>query len=577
MDETILGAALAEDKTKSKPRRIRDMAWDMIAVALIPLAGFANFITFRGFDPTRPEVSVASAWILLFALAVTAVIALRPDSLRPLVFVILVASFLHMENSFALPHWLSQWLLGIVGPDRLGVISLMIYVLPLAVVFFLLRDKLSVILGVAFGAMTLASFVMPHLPPDAVTVVERDVPPAALVGEKPPPLLHLIVDQQIGIDGLPPEVEGTPQLRQALLRFYRDHGFRLYPGAFTHFPATIESIPDLMNGAVVPSARAFLASRDDKAFLKTNAWFDELKRRGYEIEVVQTDYLDYCGGDDIPISYCATLIASDIRDIAETHLSTVDKATLLLYTYFDEDLSLLARMVRLAWYGLQKGAAKIGVSLPDWNRRSLTLSPIPGVAAIDLVTSRAAEIERGKAIFAHILLPHDPYIFDRDCRLKTDFQTWRPHESALWWHRVKSDPQRRLARYEEYYKQVLCLHKKLGTLLDVLAERGVLDEATIIVHGDHGSRISLIEPISGNEDLIVPRDVVDSVSALYAVRSPNIIPDVVEGQQSIQALFAAFALGKTNIQDNKDFYLKDPKTIVGPQQTRLPLVPFGDD
>ena len=207
----------------------------------------------------------------------------------------------------------------------------------------------------------------------------------------------------------------------------------------------------------------------------------------------------------------------------------------------------------------------------------MAMSPISALTAMDLLAARAAEAGPGTALFAHLLLPHDPYILSRDCRVKADLQAWRPRESAMWWHRVKSDPQRRLARYEAYYDQVLCLHRRLAALLDSLARRGLLENATVIVHGDHGSRLSLIEPITGNEGLMTSRDVIDSVSTLFAIRGPDIDPGLVQGQRSIQALFAALALGKEVPAESLDFYLKDPVSIVGPQQKRLPLVPFKND
>lgn len=557
-----------------KMQFMRAAIWDVVAVSLIPLAGFANFISSRGYDALRPEVLLACAVVAAIAVVIVAVIALRPDSLRPIIFALLVATFIYIENGFALPQWLSRQLAIYAGSESVAIFRGLIYCLPLAIVFFLLRENLSVILSAAFGAMLVANFVVAETPADTLTIVEREVPPVAVAGDAPPPLLHLVIDQQIGIDGLPPEVEGTPQLRQTLLDFYKDYGFRLHPGAFTHFPATMESIPDLLNGALVPSSRNFISVRGGKIRLRKNAWFEELRRRGYEIEVIQSDYIDYCHGDDAPVSYCATFIASDIRDIADLNLSTAEKSSLLLYNFFDEDFEQLARVMRLAWYGFQKKMSAIGVTLPDWNHRSMTLSPIPALRAMDLVTEQAAKIGSGQAIFSHLLLPHDPYILDRDCQTKSDFGLWKHHEAALWWHRVKSDPDRRLARYVEYYSQVLCLHKKLKVLFDTLEKRGVLDEATIIIHGDHGSRISMIEPVSGNEGLMTSRDIIDNLSTLYAIRSPDLEPGIIEGQRSIQALFATNALGIEGLQENLSVYLKDPANIVGPRQTELQLVPF---
>jgi hypothetical protein len=441
-------------------------------------------------------------------------------------------------------------------------------------VFFILRDKLSVILVAVFGTMVIASLILPQRSFEAVTIVEETPTVLAPAGEKPPPLLHLIIDQQIGVDGLPEEVAGTPAMRQALLDFYDDYGFRLYTGAYTHFPATLESIPDLLNGALEPSARHFVKLRDGQVRVETNAWFEELRARGYEIEVIQSDYVDYCHGDKAPISYCYTHIASDIRAIEDLDLTNWEKTKLLLFSFFDEDNELLARATRVGWFGIQQLGRKAGLELPDWDRRSLTLSPIPSLVAMDVLGERLERLEPGKAIFAHLLLPHDPYIFDENCKLKSDFELWMPHESALWWYQVKSDPQRRLARYDEYYKQVTCLHRKMGALLDSLAQRGILDQATVIIHGDHGSRISMIEAITGSEHLMTPRDIIDSVSTVFAIRGADIEPGAVDGQHSIQALFAELALGRDDITDHNDIFLKSPQSLIGPDQTRLPMVPF---
>jgi len=86
-----------------------------------------------------------------------------------------------------------------------------------------------------------------------------------------------------------------------------------------------------------------------------------------------------------------------------------------------------------------------------------------------------------------------------------------------------------------------------------------------------------VELLSGSEALITPRDIVDAMSTLYAVRSPQIEPGVVEGQRSIQALFAKFALGQRDVVESKDIFLRDPASLVGPMQTKLPLVPFKDE
>ncbi len=53
-------------------------------------------------------------------------------------------------------------------------------------------------------------------------------------------------------------------------------------------------------------------------------------------------------------------------------------------------------------------------------------------------------------------------------------------------------------------------------------DAGVFDEATIIVHGDHGSRISVIEPAAQYADQVTDRDLIDSYATLFAMRGPTV-------------------------------------------------------
>ena len=567
--------ALVESKAR-RPSRWQEAAWDLAAAWLISLAPFSNFVSSRGYDILRLDVFLASGFLILLAAAVAAVIALRPDTLRPLIFMVLVIVLLHKENAFFLPVGLNSLLADLAGPNLVPGLSAIIYILPTTILFWLLRNKLSIVLMVAFGTMVVASVAQPQKSIESVTVVEQSPPIVQIAGDKPPPLLHLIIDQQIGVDGLPAEVAGTSELGKVLLDFYEDYGFRHYTGAYTHFPATVESVPNLLNGALVPSAQRFLALRNGRSAVKTNAWFEQLSGRGYGIEVIQSDYLDYCHGDNAPISYCNTYVAFFPREIQNLEVADWEKAKILLFWFFDKDFIKLSRTARVMWYGAQKLGRKVGLELPDWDARVLGISPISSLAALDVLAERLENLEAGKAIFAHILLPHDPYILDENCRIKSDISLWMPRISALWWYGVQSDPQRRLTRYGEYYRQVTCLHRKLAGLMDILERRGKLSEATIIIHGDHGSRISTIEPTSGNEHLITPRDIIDSVSTLFAIRGVDIAPGPVRGAYSIQALFAGLALGRNDIADHSDIFLKPSRGIDGPNQTRLPMVPFTD-
>jgi arylsulfatase A-like enzyme len=68
--------------------------------------------------------------------------------------------------------------------------------------------------------------------------------------------------------------------------------------------------------------------------------------------------------------------------------------------------------------------------------------------------------------------------------------------------------------------------KKLDGLLVQLDRRGLLDDATIIINGDHGSRIPLHFP-SGTTlaaGVLEDADYRDTFSTLFAIKAPEVSP-----------------------------------------------------
>jgi arylsulfatase A-like enzyme len=64
----------------------------------------------------------------------------------------------------------------------------------------------------------------------------------------------------------------------------------------------------------------------------------------------------------------------------------------------------------------------------------------------------------------------------------------------------------------------------LGNLLEDLGKRGLLDDAIIVIHGDHGSRIPVHWPsgIALRSGVLSDSDFSDTFSTLYAIRAPGV-------------------------------------------------------
>ena len=118
------------------------------------------------------------------------------------------------------------------------------------------------------------------------------------------------------------------------------------------------------------------------------------------------------------------------------------------------------------------------------------------------------------------MMPHYPYVYNANCELR------QPQE---WLERVDGDAplgvantvDSRAARYARYFEQASCVLKKLEGLMAAIPP-SLRRDAIVIIQGDHGSRLSLIEPELPGGSRMSAADYADSYSTLFAVRSPDL-------------------------------------------------------
>jgi hypothetical protein len=301
-----------------------------------------------------------------------------------------------------------------------------------------------------------------------------------------PVLLHLVLDEHIGVEGLPDDMAEALAMRESLKHLYVDKGFHLFGGAYSEHMRTVNAIPRVMNFGV---DRPWEYANRTRSTLATNAYFDRLGADGYRIHVSQTDYMNYCANEFV-VS-CDTRPAAEQTSIANAPLSVGEKVYLLTteFAKLSTALTMPAALYHRTFYGSQ----------------TVALPPLGPLTALDELAAELRSTKPGNAYFVHVLLPHSPYALDETCRLR-DLVDWRDQ-----WNGPKRE------RIAAYLKQVACLNGKLAAVIEAAGR-----DAIVIVQGDHGYRIADIEP--GVEALgkFSERDLVASHSAIFAVRAPGI-------------------------------------------------------
>ena len=240
---------------------------DFIAGRKAALAAFAllvalllNLLLFQEYPIRTPEVGLALLALAGVAGLYGGVYALSNRWIRALLEALLIAAVL---DSAAAPV-----------PLRIGA--------GIAVLAFVLWKQRSV-LPFAFVAALAATaagamgFGQQHQPAMSQSVRPNNsaVPRADL-----PAIVHIILDEHIGFDGLPTDNPHTPAVRAALDRFYLGHGFRVFGRAHSDFAFTGNSIPEILNFGTRPPK-----SKLHRRTPANIAYFDLLASRGYELKV----------------------------------------------------------------------------------------------------------------------------------------------------------------------------------------------------------------------------------------------------------------------------------------------------
>jgi len=508
--------------------QLRPFLLDLGALTLIALAPFVVLLSFNGYSYFTPEVLMILVAALAAAALLAGVIGFTGSLVRAIVLAGCVALFIDVQVS--LP---TSW-------PSIAVTTLFLAVVAaLAAVLWLLREHATTILAVIFVTLIGLTLVRGSSGPQGI-VSERTASAGSGTAE-PPLLIHLLLDEHIGVEGLPPEIPGASTLRPELIEFYTSRGFRLFGGAYSQYANTFNSIANLLNFASREVSHPYLlqGSGDDETAwnLKKAAYFQMLQQRGYHLHVYQSKYMDLCHADGVQVQECTTYPVTSLSLLQGLRLGTGEKARAIANAIVTQ--SNILRVVNKVYERLIRGTLlRAGWHLPAWRWQVPLFGSLPIPEVFERLSDDIARHPRGHAFFAHLLMPHYPYIFDRHCELRPHTSEWLTNHIASTDLLVYNTVDSRAQQYDRYAEQIRCALTLIDGLLDDLESRGLLRDAIIVVNGDHGSRIPLHFP-SGKtlaSGVLTDSDLSDTFSALYAIHAPGVSPGYDAGPLSLVEL-----------------------------------------
>ncbi len=381
--------------------------------------------------------------------------------------------------------------------------------------------------------------------------------------------MHLILDEHIGLEGIPEDVPHGREMREFVREFFETYGFRVFARAYSRYANTYNSLPNLVNFSSKPVERAFTSGVEPYVVLG-NRYFELLGRAGYNIHVYQPDYIDFCAASQEYIVKCAT--RGTIKIIEASDIPVLDKVT-LIYRRF-ADLSALKPAAEARYRRVRHALRSAGWALPEWWLKHAPLGPLPEMPLFNEVTADVARASPGDMFFVHLLHPHYPYVFDATCDLRP-VREWE--ESRNPGPMPPNDRESRARRYGLYLEQMRCLYRKLEAMFQEWQKAGIFDRLVIVVHGDHGSKIYQRSPRVHNLQELSTSDYVDEFSTLFAVKGPRHPPGYDRRVAPLEQLLGEVIGEPTGDADGHAehyVFLRDSPTE---PMLRQPLPAFGDE
>ena len=511
-----------------------------IAVPLLVVPSpFLVFVKFHDYGLLHTEMLLSYSIIGMVGLALGGALVVTPRVIQLVIVASLLTVFADFQFDFQSLFKSFEYAAGELRiHPRAAFLGLVICVFAgcLAALWVIRRHAMTIV-AVTFAVINAAIFLFGvgggggsgvMIPTHATTQGDLD--------KSLPPIVHLILDEHIGVEGIPNEIAGGRELRALLKQVYVDEDFRLYGRAYSMYYNTYNAISNIVNFSADDVDGAYIEGISRPFRLISNAYFRYLAERGYRIRVYQADYIDYCAGQEDIIDACVTYASTSAGDFENLPLPASSKLR-LLWSMFLERSFVYVTLRKFYMRFVFTPAASRGIALPTWSWERARVGPLPTITVLEKLVRDIRTGARGNVFFAHLLSPHFPYILERDCRVNPDVGKWEYNQDpSLPWPQTNS-PKSWRQSFKGYVNQIFCLHRQLGTVLRALRETGAFGDATVILHGDHGSRIVKFRPTYDNLDRLDRDDFIDGFSTFFAVHAPGLAPGYDSTLIPLQEIF----------------------------------------
>lgn len=289
-------------------------------------------------------------------------------------------------------------------------------------------------------------------------------------------VVHVILDEAIGLAGMPDGCEECVTAGTKLRQVFERGAFQIYPYAFSNYQATRDSIPSILNGRLLRRSGELVSfNLDRRPYLHQNLYFDQYLKKNYAIRVYQSDYLLY-SSREYPSVKQRTYGAHALSGLHDVPLPFWERPRQLLILFLQSDR---------VWWNLWSNAFPRSL-----HPERLRLGPLPlRHLWPDQVIKDFRAASQDTLFFMHLLTPHYSYVYRPDGTLR-DPSDWNTHDERVF---TDDRPEGYHQRLRLYGGQVQFVATQIDRLIQAIKSTGQYDSTTIIIHGDHGHRLRLLK------------------------------------------------------------------------------------
>jgi hypothetical protein len=354
---------------------------------------------------------------------------------------------------------------------------------------------------------------------------------AAFAAENRPPVIYIIMDEMIGLNGIETRLESGQETYDLARSVFEKHGFRLHTRAFSRHFFTKVSIPAILNFDDTETGVDQSRHTDNKEHLKLteNALFAQFTARGRPVSVYQSGHMDFC----VPnVRLCKSFPSFNAESDYTKQIDPdiIRKANIgVIRSIFLKSYVVAPLMPLFSDVAHE----------PDMDDHPAYFDLHGFNAWFAEFASMVKQAEPDSLSFGHFLMPHGPALLDETCEITGQWESpyYLKEQKELSGDALETQ---RAWYYSHYYKQMQCGIHTLDRFLTMVESVPALQNATIVIQGDHGSRIS-----SGKfAENLTPRDMIDNYSAFFAIRMAGLAPGLDAQPISVQRLTKLYLSGQ---------------------------------